>query len=436
MTKALRRNVATTVFLAGFLGVGTAAYADQTGESGSARYKFTIVLDSQRDGLVAIGCAAINTVGTVAVRARNSALDVETYITKRGANDAPVIVAHTLPVADFPTFCDNGFPSFFSDPSINEKGEIAFQANPRRLNLTTRPDCATPEQRQRRQGAFLGRGGALTTIAHSINPPGGDFISEFLVADLSVNTFGKVALVPELDVTFDSGLFVGSKEGKFEQRFIADEPTNGFTFDGISSRVSLNELGQIAFDTSLSGTSTSGIFLSHPNGSFKTIVDNTGPFDSVRDPSLNFFGRVAFLADRFDEMGQQIFSVNTSRGGPVTTIALSNPDPMAQGPVYDSFREPSLNDFGRVAFTADLRVDPAVFVTTQGVFTGPDPVADKVLQAGDLIEGVPVTSIVSCSESLNNLGQIVMTVQSENPDTGDIRTFVVKATPKELPNSD
>ena len=271
---------------------------------------------------------------------------------------------------------------------------------------------------------------------HSINTPGGNFIAEFLVADLSVNTLGKVAFVPELDVTSGSGLFLGSKAGTFEQRFIADEPTNGFTFDGISSRVSLNELGQIAFDTSLSDSSTSGIFLSNPNGSFRTIVDNTGPLGSVRDPSLNFFGRVAFLADRFDELSQQIFSVNTSRGGPVTTIAESNPDTMAQGPVYDSFREPSLNDFGRVAFTADLRVDPAVFVTRQGVFTGPDPVADKVLQVGDLIEGVPVTSVVSCSEALNNLGQIVMTVQSENPDTGEIRTFVVKATPRDLPDTD
>lgn len=44
-------------------------------------------------------------------------------------------------------------------------------------------------------------------------------------------------------------------------------------------------------------------------------------------------------------------------------------------PVNSSFREPSLDDLGRVAFTADILVDPTVFVTTQGVFTGPDPVA-------------------------------------------------------------
>jgi hypothetical protein len=75
-------------------------------------------------------------------------------------------------------------------------------------------------------------------------------------------------------------------------------------------------------------------------------------------------------------------------------------------------------------------------VTTQGVFTGPDPVADKVLQVGDMIAGVPVTSVVTCSEALNNLGQIVMTVQSENPDTFEVRTFIVKATPSLMRDDD
>jgi hypothetical protein len=64
------------------------------------------------------------------------------------------------------------------------------------------------------------------------------------------------------------------------------------------------------------------------------------------------------------------------------------------------------------------------------VFTGPNPVADKVLRAGDRYAGVPVTSVFTCSEALNNFGQIVMTVQSENPDTFEVRTFIVKATPR------
>lgn len=407
---------------------GTPAYADS--------YRFTTVLDSQRDGLEATRCAAINTLGTVAVQVRDNALGFNKLVTKRGAHDAPVVVADTRSVADSPTFCDNGMTSIPSDPSINEKGEVAFQGNLRRLNLATRPDCATPEQRERRQGVFLGKGGPLTAIAHTINQPGGDFIAEFLVADQSVNTLGRVALVPELDDTFDQGLYVGSKNGTFNQRFLADTPTpDGFNFNNISSRVSLNEVGQIAFESGLNDIPVSGIFLSNPNGTFKTIVDNTGGL-SAGDPSLNLFGRVAFTGSRFDENFNQIFSINTSRGGPVTTVAESNPDPLAAGPVYASFREPSLNDLGRVAFTADILVDPTVFVTTQGVFTGPDPVADKVLQVGDLYEGVPVTSIVTCSEALNNRGQIVMSVQSENPETFELRTFIVKATPSHMHDDD
>jgi hypothetical protein len=121
------------------------------------------------------------------------------------------------------------------------------------------------------------------------------------VADQSVNTLGKVAIVPQRDDTFDHGLFVGSRTGTFDQRFLADEPTpDGFNFNNLSSCVSLNELGQIAFESGLNDSDVSGIFLSNPNGTFKTIVDNSGGL-SAADPSLNVFGRVAFAGERFDE---------------------------------------------------------------------------------------------------------------------------------------
>lgn len=253
-------------------------------------------------------------------------------------------------------------------------------------------------------------------------------ISEFVVADLSVNTAGRVALVPELDDAFDQGLFVGARSGALDQRYLAGVPSSGFTFSGTSSRVSLNELGQIAFEDGREDAPVAGIFLSNPDGTFRTIVDNTGPLSSVSDPSLNLLGRVAFRGQRFDAQDRQIFGIHTSRGGAVTTVAESDPDPAGDRPVYTFFREPSLNDLGRVAFTADV-LDPVTQLTRQGVFTGPDPVRDKVLEVGDTIEGVPVTSVVSCSEALNNLGQIVMTVQSEDPITFEVRTLVVTATP-------
>jgi hypothetical protein len=41
-----------------------------------------------------------------------------------------------------------------------------------------------------------------------------------------------------------------------------------------------------------------------------------------------------------------------------------------------------------------------------------------------------VTSVRTCAEGLSNLGQIAMIVQSEDPDTFEVRTLVVKATPR------
>jgi hypothetical protein len=323
---------------------------------GATKYDFTTLLDSRHDGLQPTRCAAINSVGTVAVTVRDNVSGVRRIVTIQRPNEAPVVVADTIAVADSPTFCDNGFNNLPSHPSINDAGEVAFFGGLRRL--TTRADCGTVEQRARRQGVFLGPGGPLTTIAHTINQPGGDFIAEFLVADQSVNSIGNVALVPELDGTFEHGLFVGSKTGTFDRRFLADTPTpDGFNFGNLSSRPSLNDNGQIAFRSNLNGTSVSGIFLSNPDGTFRTIVDNTGAVSPVGDLSLNAGGRVAFIGERFDENFNHVFSINTSNGGSVITVAETS----AGG--YASFRDPSLNDVGSVAFTADVQPDPNVFIS-------------------------------------------------------------------------
>lgn len=380
-------------------------------QSGSARYSFTTLLDSN-DGLVPTRCAAINLAGTVAVQVRDTALGFNTLVTMRQAGDAPVVVAHTQRVADYPTFCDNGITSITSDPSINELGEVAFQGNLRRLSGP--PACETPEQRDTpRQGVFLGAGGPLTTIAHTNNEPGANFISEFLVADTSVNSLGNVALSIELRglPLFDQGLFVGSRQGTFDERL----RNSTSEFDAPSQRMSLNEVGQIAWEDN-------GIALSNPDGTIQRIVDsNFGSF-AVFDPSLNLFGTVAFTG--FEFIGNtQIQGVFTSRGGPVTTVANS------RGP-FASFDEPSLNDLGQVVFTADLDKFGDNGRPIQGVFTGPNPVRDKVLQAGDTYEGVRVTSVFTCAEALNNFGQIVMTVQSEDPETFEVRSFIVRATPR------
>ena len=79
--------------------------------AGSVRHCKISVYDppGQTDGLVPTSCPAINTLGTVAVVADDPALGIEKLVTKREATDAPVVVADTGRVANFPAFCDNGF---------------------------------------------------------------------------------------------------------------------------------------------------------------------------------------------------------------------------------------------------------------------------------------------------------------------------------------
>ena len=382
----------------------------------STKYEFTTILNSERDRLEPTRCAAINAQGTVAMQVRDPVLGVNKLITRRTANDSPVVVADTRSVADFPTLCDNGMNLIPSDPTINNVGEVAFQGNLRRL--TTRSECGTTEQRARRQGVFLGDGGPLIAIAHTINPPGGNFIAEFLVADQSVNDSGNVAMVVEFDFTFDQGLLIGSKDGTLEQRLLMSEGP----FGNVSSRVSLNESGQVAFESFLQESFARGIFLSNPDGSFATIADSTGELESFDAPSLNNSGMVAFMGSKFVN-DIQVLGIFTGNGGPVTTV-VDNTGP------FSSFREPSINDLGEVVFTADLDEFGPDGRQIQGVFTGSDPKEDRVLQSGDKYDNEQVTSVTTCSEALNNNGEIVMTVQSQNPETFEVRTFIVKATPK------
>jgi hypothetical protein len=72
-------------------------------QSGSARYRFTTLLDSQ-SGLFPASCPAINTLGTVAVlvREEDPFFGPQALITKRRANDSPVVIANTEEVANFP----------------------------------------------------------------------------------------------------------------------------------------------------------------------------------------------------------------------------------------------------------------------------------------------------------------------------------------------
>jgi hypothetical protein len=125
---------------------------------------------------------------------------------------------------------------------------------------------------------------------------------------------------------------------------------------------------------------------------------------------MNAGGVVAF--DAFLAAGGE--GIFTSTGsGPPTTIADSS------GPFDDFKGSPAISLYG-LAFTASLDTGGIV-----GIFTGPDPVTNKVIQVGDSLLGLTVSSIQSLGRfAINDSGEIVFVAGLSNGDA-----VLVRATP-------
>ena len=210
---------------------------------------------------------------------------------------------------------------------------------------------------------------------------------------------------------FDEGLFSGSggKSGVTTHYL-----TSTSDFDGSDSRPSINNVGDIAFAESIDFES--GIFVGR-EGTFQTIA-GPDPDVFVQEPVLNDEGTVAFYRSFFDGSNQVDEVVTIDAEGGLTVVA----DTSGQYAFF-GFRPPSLNNGGDVAFQATL--DDG----TSGIFVGPDPVEDRVIATGDMLDGETVTGLTFCEEGLNDSGQLAFTAFFEDPETLETRVAVFRATP-------
>jgi hypothetical protein len=133
-------------------------------------------------------------------------------------------------------------------------------------------------------------------------------------------------------------------------------------------------------------------------------------------PDMNNNGTVAFSAE-FGVTGRR--GVFTGGGGPVVTVADTS------GP-FSSFPglTPIINDNGEVVFLATLATGGI------GIFTGPDPMADKVIETGDSLFGSVVTSLPGNGTrlGLNDSGQVAFLAS-----LADGREVIVRADPAAVP---
>jgi hypothetical protein len=105
-------------------------------------------------------------------------------------------------------------------------------------------------------------------------------------------------------------------------------------------------------------------------------------------------------------------------GGPALAPIVNNNAASA----FSDLFAPSINDLGSVAFLADLKKGGS------GIFTGPDPAANKVIAIGDPLFGSTVTALQFSSQGLNNSGQVAFWAS-----LADGRQVIVRADPLAVP---
>jgi hypothetical protein len=302
---------------------------------------------------------SINSAGVVAFRAAENSVVSGVYY---GAGGPITQVADN----------DAGSPlvGFHGTPSINASNQVAFKAS---LDPMT-------------TGIFRGDGGPLTTI---VTTSPGHFGG--LGEKPAINSSGAVAFL-----TSPAGVYVGTGGS-----LVPIYSYGGLTGVEPVSDPAFNDLGQVAFVGTALGVH--GIHRGS-GGPVTTIMDvDSGFFTGTGDASMN--GMSSSVAWRsYTAVGEGIFR---STGGAPMTVADS------LGP-YSGFAlsgDPSVSA-AAVAFHATLDDGG------HGLFTGPDPVADKVIQTGDPLLGSTVASIQPLARtSMNDIGQIGFVAHLASGDT-------------------
>jgi hypothetical protein len=342
--------------------------------AGAARYTFKKIADS-RDGVFSGFSGSrpsINNNGTVA------------FVGELVSGEAGVFTSSGGPLTTIADTIDHPEFGGFENPSINDNGVVAFI--PRDLVGGA-------------VGIFKASGGALTQISDAsvgIGVP-------------SINNAGTVAFA-------GAGLAVFTGSGG-PLTTIADTSDDlfGFRDASIDNTGTVGFFAEAAAGTTFPSGGTQGIFTGDATG-ISILIDNSGSIISFGPPvAFNDVGMAVFEATL--TLGEPR-SIVTSDGTTTTVIVDGS------GPLSDfGFR--SINNAGAIAFDAR----PAGFQGT-GTFTGPDPLADKVISDGDLLFGRRVVTTAISLNSLNDSGQIAFWTLFDDGTSGIFRADPIPEGPR------
>jgi hypothetical protein len=260
-------------------------------------------------------------------------------------------------------------------------------------------------------GVFTGTGGPATTVATTNNTPFFSFDS------VDLNNHGTVAFgahfFPNPSVLFN-GIYVGSGG---TVTTIAERGAN-FSFVGMYPTI--NDSGTVAFLAVTSG-GAEGIYEGNGGTPTKIYDASTGPLQGItEEPVINNNGTLLFAGT-----SQGALQLFTGNGGALTSIVTllgPNSGPFSGLIGANGFMPYSINNNDQVAFGAHLKGGG------EGIFTGSDPVADKVIQTGDTLNGGIVTFLDFGARGLNDQGQVTFRALTRDA-SGVVTDGVYIATP-------
>ena len=281
----------------------------------------------------------------------------------------------------------NGTFDMFSRVALNDLGQAVFNAD-----LSGTSDGIDDDE-----GIFLGSGAAIAQIVREgQDAPDGNGTYGFFTIN-ALNDSGQVAFWADLNGTSgfstdDTGIFRGSGQEITQiVREGQDLPDGNGRFANFGAEPALNNLGHVAFQASLAGTSggttdNGGIF----RGSQETIVqiaregqtapDGNGTFSVLDEPQLSSSGQVAFYSTLTGTSGGGDDNSGIFRGsvGAITQIAREGQATPDGDGTFSLLSGPLLNSSGQVAFEVHLTGTS----DESGVFRGSGGTITQIARTG------------------------------------------------------
>ena len=341
-----------------------------------------------------VGLASISQTGRVAFEGQNAGRLIGVYTSPGGVG------ATFTTIASPSVSGTNGFQP--SALSINSSGTVAFSVF----------DLAFGASK-----VYAGNGGTLAWVSDPATAPSlpnfvpyGGFAT---INDAGAVAYGATSFNPG---NGQSGHYVGVAQGGAFSPVVpasVNSPLNGFPFNNFTG-ADINNSGQVAY--SFNSTANRGyVFRRSTDGSITTIATQNQPQTTI---AMNDSGFVAYT-------GLNNSSITLSNGLTSTIIGnATTVDPLTGLSLvsYANFSGGSsdfisVNNLNQVAFRAGGIGGSA----PNGVYVGNGSQILTVAQVGGSLFGSTITGLSLSSQAINDLGQVVFTVNLANGRNGIVR---------------